>query len=239
MTTGSVLKKLSLATLGASVIALGAATSAQANSIIFDGGGPNPQTGREMTAWVQTDDFILSTAQSLTAVQFWTLERSSGKNWDGNLSYFLFNDNGGLPANTPFVSGNGVNIVKQATGNTNNPFDDYGFNLQEYKYSFNLQNSISLSASTKYWLGLHLSFDFDRDEIHWESTSAGFGSTGKESFQGTFDNWEDNGINHAFNLNGTSEKVPEPSSILGFLALGTLGAGSLKRKQQQKVVVKA
>jgi hypothetical protein len=38
----------------------------------------------------------------------------------------------------------------------------------------------------------------------------------------------------------TPEKVPEPASTLGLLALGSLGAGSmLKRKQQQKATVKA
>lgn len=33
--------------------------------------------------------------------------------------------------------------------------------------------------------------------------------------------------------------VPEPASVLGLLAFGAMGAGSLKRKQQQKVAVKA
>jgi hypothetical protein len=38
----------------------------------------------------------------------------------------------------------------------------------------------------------------------------------------------------------TPEKVPEPTSVLGLLALGAMGAGSmLKRKQQQKATVKA
>ncbi|MEW5859093.1 MAG: PEP-CTERM sorting domain-containing protein, partial [Cyanobacteriota bacterium] len=31
--------------------------------------------------------------------------------------------------------------------------------------------------------------------------------------------------------------VPEPASVLGLLAFGAMGAGSLKRKQQQKVAV--
>lgn len=33
--------------------------------------------------------------------------------------------------------------------------------------------------------------------------------------------------------------VPEPASVLGLLAFGAMGAGLLKRKQQQKVAVKA
>lgn len=33
--------------------------------------------------------------------------------------------------------------------------------------------------------------------------------------------------------------VPEPASVLGLLVFGAMGAGSLKRKQQQKVAVKA
>ena len=71
--------------------------------------------------------------------------------------------------------------------------------------------------------------NFDRDEIYWSTTTPGVGSTGQESSSGTFNNWSNNGQHHAFYLTG--QKVPEPASVLGLLAIGALGAGSaLKRK---------
>lgn len=221
MKTSTVLKKLSIVSAGATSIALATMGTASA-SIIFDGGGPDQQNGNEMTRWVQTQDFILSQdiGTRLTDVHFWTFEAPGA--WDGTLDYFVFANAGGQPASTPFAQGAGANVVKTATGN-----QPLGFN--EYAYSFDLQTPLDLSANTTYWLGLHLSSNFDRDEIYWSTTTPGVGSTGQESSGGTFNNWSNNGEHHAFYLTG--QKVPEPASVLGLLAIGALGAGAaLKRK---------
>ncbi|GBL13159.1 hypothetical protein MTo_00449 [Microcystis aeruginosa NIES-1211] len=223
MKTSTVLKNLSIVSAGATSIALATMGTASA-SIIFDGGGPDQQDGNEMTQWVQTEDFILSQdiGTRLTDVHFWTFEDPGA--WDGTLDYFVFANAGGQPAGTPFAQGAGANVVKTATGNQT-------FGLNEYAYSFDLQTPLDLSANTTYWLGLHLSSNFDRDEIYWSwsTTTPGVGSTGQESFGGTFNNWSNNGQHHAFYLTG--QKVPEPASVLGLLAIGALGAGAaLKRK---------
>jgi hypothetical protein len=183
---------------------------------IFDNGGPDQVSGNEMTHWVQTEDFVLTTDSYLTDAHFWSVE---GGSWDGTLDYFLFADAGGVPAAAPFATGSAVNVSKVATGNVL-------FFGSEYEYSFDLASPIPLSGGTTYWFGLHLSNNFDRDEIYWETTNVGLGasgSTGVESEGGTFGNWFDNAQHHAFYLTGRA--IPEPTSLAlaGVSLMGVLG----------------
>jgi hypothetical protein len=160
---------------------------------------------------VGAEDFTLGATQQVTAANFWTLERPG--QWDGTLSYFLFADNGGVPASAFFASGQGANVTKQTTGNS-------AFGYTEYAYSFDLANPVNLLASTKYWFGLHLSNNFDFDEIYWETTGSGFGLQSKSSLGGTFDNWINNGTQRAFNLTGNAEAIPTPALLPGLIGMG-------------------
>jgi len=184
---------------------VGAATAA----IIFDGGSPNQQNGFEVTRWVGADDFVLTalTGTTLKGVHFWTLE---GGAWDGTLDYYLFTDESGQPASTPFAQGAGTNVTKTDTGAT-------VLGLSEYEYNFDLPVPLPLLANTTYWLGLHLSSNFVKNNIYWETTSSSLGSNSTNSDGGTFTNWETNtDENFAFHLVGSdATPVPTPLPLVG------------------------
>ena len=152
----------SLLTAAAMLLAVGPASAVT----IFDNGGPDRQSGNEMAQWVQTEDFVLATNSVVTGAHFWTGESGA---WDGTLDYFFFADAGGVPAAAPFASGTAVNVNKVATG------VPLGFGT-EYEYSFNLAAPVPVTGGTTYWFGLHLSSNFNRDEIYWETTNVGLGA---------------------------------------------------------------
>lgn len=188
---------------------------------IFNAGLPNLDNGYNVTLAVQADDFILGSDDTLTRVNFWTLE--PGDTWDGTLDYFIFADNSGEPASSPLYTGSGSNINRTATGNSALGYD-------EYAYSFDLPTPLTLSGATRYWLGLHLAADFStNDNIFWQTTGGNFGSTSHRSEGGSFDNWDDNFEQLAFNLVGDTGVVPEPTTIIGSIILGGV-LFPLKRK---------
>jgi hypothetical protein len=198
---------------------------AQAAGIAFDNGQPDLQSGYEATNWVEADDFAFSSDTLLTGVNLWTVE-DPYKNWDNTLEYFIFENAAGQPGSL-IASGNGVNVTKTSTGRNLR-----GYN--EFAYSFDLLNPISVLANIGYFLGLHFSSDYDRDEIYWEttSTSTGFGSSSYNSYLGNLNNWSNNGTQLAFQLKGDTQPVPEPITILGTLAAG--GIGTVLRRKSKK-----
>jgi hypothetical protein len=198
------------------------------NNILFDNGSPNLASGREVTQWVQAEDFTLNQNSTLGNVKFWTLE-SVDAFWDGTIKYFLFNSENDKPDKITFAMGTGVEIKKEATGRT--LYDSY----KEFTYSFDLENPVNLSANTKYWLGLHLSESFDRNNIYWETTNIGFGVNGMSAYLGNFNEWSrsSEGVERAFELNakssGDSQPVPEPSIMLSSFV--TIGIGTALRRK--------
>ncbi|RUT06219.1 hypothetical protein DSM106972_034250 [Dulcicalothrix desertica PCC 7102] len=185
--------------------------------VLFDNDGvPSLTAGREATLWIQAEDFAVEQDSWLDHIQFWTVE-APGSKWDGTVKYSLFEDIDGQPDTQPFVSGIGANVVKKATNRS--LFNYY----DEYSYSFDLEKPVKIAADTTYWLGLHLSSNFDRDEIYWETTDKGFGTNGMSAYLGELKNWSRSSapVERAFVLNSKSStntrEVPEPSAILGTL----------------------
>ena len=194
--------------------------------VLFDDGAPSLTAGREATLWIQAEDFAVKQDSLLDNIQFWTVEAPKSV-WDGTVEYSLFEDIDGTPDTQPFVSGIGANVVKKATNRS--LFNYY----DEYSYSFDLEKPVKIAANTTYWLGLHLSSNFDRDEIYWETTDKGFGTNGMSAYLGNFENWSRSSapVERAFVLNSKSSnntrEVPEPSVILGTL----LVVGVIKSKK--------
>jgi hypothetical protein len=195
---------------------------------IFNSGSPSLTTAREATAWIQAEDFVLNQNSTLKNIKFWTLEPDDAV-WDGTIEYSIFNDIDDTPDTVPFAAGTGVEIKKEATGRT--LYDIY----KEFAYSFDLDNHVSLSANRKYWLGLHLSSNFDLDQIYWQATDTGYGIKGKSAYLGNLDDWSrsSEGVERAFELSSISssdsQPVPEPSTMLGSCIALSIGI-SLRRK---------
>lgn len=215
-------------------------SSVQAAQVVFDNGLPDLKSANEASAWVQAEDFLLTTAKTITGVNFWSIETpnnwrgNSNYGWNGTIRYSIFSDVSGKPSNSALFSGNGVNISKTATNRT---YTKSSLQLNEYAYSFNFNSPIEIAANTTYWLGLHLSDSFnsgqvdDRNNVYWVTSSTGYGNKGTESFNGGFNNWRDTGVERAFQLT-SSENVPEPMTILGTMT--AIGFGAALRRRQNK-----
>lgn len=155
-------------------------TNEELDNVIFDNGSPDLLVSWEFTQWVLAEDFVLDEDYILTDFHFTTVEIGE---WDGTVQYFLFFDDGGKPASSPFVSGTVLeaDLVRE-------PIDPV-FN-QKFAYWVDLETPVELDAHTTYWFGLHMASDYDnRDNIFWQATSSEIGSFAHESHLGTFDNW--------------------------------------------------
>ncbi|MEA5571188.1 PEP-CTERM sorting domain-containing protein [Calothrix sp. UHCC 0171] len=197
---------------------------------IFNNGSPDLISGREATVWIQAEDFVIKENTILNSIKFWTVE-SPESIWDGTIEYSLFYDRDGTPDTQPFISGYGVDIFKKSTGRAL-----YGY-YNEFAYTFDLATPVNLLANNKYWLGLHLSSNFELDGIYWETTSGGFGLPGISAYEGDTHNWSreySEPVERAFVLmtksHGDSRSIPEPSMILGTVIV----AGTILRRQMKK-----
>lgn len=198
-----------------------ASASALSAAIVYDNGLPNQRDGNEATEWVQAEDFVLSAPGQIASAGFWTIEKH-GSVWDGNLSWNIFADSAGQPGSSVF---SGIAVPNRAA--TTNINVVTGF-YDEFRYEFNFPGTLTLAAGSTYWLGLHLSKDFNRDEIYWEGTSTGQGFYGHQSDGGTFNNWNVINVQHAFFLSSTP--VPEPASAVAVLGTSALLVGRRMRK---------
>ena len=194
----------------------------------FDGGGPEGRDGGEVTYNVWADDFVLSSDHTLTNVNFWTLENLAGvQGWDGTVEYFIFN-NGQMKPGSVLENSIGVNVQKDPLGQVGTT------NYLGFKYSFQLNQPINLTANTTYWLGLHLASDYvARDWIFWQDSDTAFGSVAFYADGGDFNTWQKslalNPSSLAFNLGEDPTLVPIPSAVW-LLGSGLIGFIGIRKK---------
>ena len=207
------MKRLSHAIVVAAATAL-AAVPAQA-TVIYDNGGPNTDDGNEATQWVQTEDFSFAGGTTVGGAGAYISGRGDISAWDGNFTYYIFASSGGLPGAT-LQTGN-VSVTPVDTGLP-------AFDGNAYLFEFDFLSPFDAAAGMTYYLGIHASTDFNRDEIYWVTTAPNGTAFGEESDGGTLNNWFSNFEEHAFYLTDVGMAVPEPSTwammLLGFGAAG-------------------
>lgn len=208
-----------LSLINAGILAGALSTVAQAG-VVYNNGSPNQAGGNEMTAWIQSEDFILTSATTITGVLFWSFDVGLA---DGSVSWLIYSDSAGTP---------GAVI---GSGNTNAITRTAGAPLltgTEYMNEFFITPT-ALTAGT-YHLGLHNGTlgVTTRSEFYWETTGVQIGSFGWEDIAPFGVNgWNNNSGEHAFLLTSDERTVPEPGSIalLGIAA----GVGlSLARRRK-------
>lgn len=193
--------------------------------IIYDNGGASDgDSGNETTQWVQADDFNIASGGTVGGAGVF-IGATGGDPlsvWDGTLEYFLFSDGGTTPG-ALLASGNGVNVSTADTGIS------WCCSGNAWLFEFEFESGFTAAAGTDYWLGIHLSSNYDRDELYWIA-QAGSSGNQSESEGGTFDNWTNGSVERAYYLTDGAASVPAPASVALF-GLGLAGIGfSRKRK---------
>lgn len=183
-------------------------------TVVFDNGLPNAIDGNETTAWLQSEDFAIAGGAAITGAGVYFAGRGGIGAWDGVVDYFLFGDAGGTPG-ALLASGAGSNVATVDSGIA------WCCGGNAFLLTFDFASAFNAIAGTTYWFGIHLSSDYNRDEIYWVQTSTGLMGAGQESNGGTMNNWASNGRQHAYYLVAEQRDVPEPASIL-LLGLGLL-----------------
>jgi hypothetical protein len=212
--------KTCLMILASTALTMGA-VSAEA-AVVYNNGAPNNVNGNETTAWVQAEQFSFGGATNVAGAGVYL---AGSGTYDGNFQYYIFADAAGTPGSV-LASGS----VTPTITDTGVPWP-FGGNTRLFAFNFN--SIFNAAAGTTYWLGIHASSDFARDEIYWVTTAANATATGFESSGGTFNNWFNNGQEHAFYLEGAriGGAVPEPATwalMIGGFALA--GAAARARR---------
>jgi hypothetical protein len=204
--------------------ALGLMSAAKADTIIYDNGAPNQANGNEMTEWIQSEDFSLLSAASITGIKFWTVEQAGG--YAGSIYYSINSDSAGTPGSS-LASGTIAPVSRTSTGNSL-------FFGDEFEYVLSI-TQLNLGAGM-YHLLLHngsLAGDV-RSEVYWETTNGNATQTGLED-QTPFGtgSWVNNGQEHAFQLlgGGTQQEVPEPGAMAMMFGAGVVGLVLVRRRK--------
>lgn len=228
MKLGAMMRKAQAIWLAA-LATVSLSASAQA-SVVYSNGDPLGTNGLESTAWVTADDFNLGSGANLATAGVYFATPTGLSSWDGTVFWNIFADASGTPG-ASLASGGGVVL----SGATTTAFtcSQCGNHPEVYLVEFALNNFVA-TAGTTYWLGIHMSSDFNDDGVYWMNAANNGTNNALSSQGGTFDNWTNFEVGQlAFYLTDASDRaVPEPSTwalmLFGFGAMGF----ALRRKQR-------
>lgn len=214
-------------TLGIAGLALAAVlgfASVAHSAVIYNNGGPNSSSGNDATQWVQAEDFGFGLGATVGGAGVYIAGFGGIGNWDGALDYWIFGDSGGSPG-AILTSGAAQNLAVSDSGVA------WCCGGNAWLVDFDFASNFAASAGITYWLGIHLSTNFDRDDIYWVTTATNGTTRGNESNGGTFNNWFNNGQEHAYYLKGARVpgEVPAPAA-LSIVGLGLAALGLARRR---------
>ena len=236
MAISNLLKNLSVATVGAALIAVGVAGTAQAATLHetdfinnadrtnFNGFEGLPDTISYGS--VYTEDGIKVEQLNGEPNDIWTTYQYWGA--EGLRSWYPNGGDYGFTKITRQDSSNFVNIgLLIGSG--------YGSNSPiTYVYDV-LNNGVSLLSGTLLKSNSPNYLGFSGGDFNEIRLAAYYGSDPQKTIGG----YQALAID-SIELSGTSKSVPEPGTLLGLFGVAALGAGSaMKRKQQQQATVKA
>ena len=164
-----------ITTIRGSLLALALAGMAHAGTV--GNGAPNQSGGSDLNGYLEADNFSLSDAIYLTAVQYWTLQNDS-TDYSGDTVWEIYQDASGLPGS--LTASGDTAATGTATGKTT-----YG--LAEYSCSFTI--NVPLAAGN-YWLGLHNGSNsgIPSTSFYW-AWSAGTGNSQSQDLSVTSSAW--------------------------------------------------
>ena len=177
------------------------------DELLFESGPPDSPYGlriSDITPIASADDFITTDDWTIGYAEFWTDEMPDMFAWDGTIKYYIFENGDGVPTGAPIYQGDGKSITKTPDSDVNTIY--LGF-----KYTFEFQEPLELSANTIYWLALSIGGGgtLDTTQAFWHATTNRVLSNAVIS--GDLINWSQYYFNLAFRLYSVSEK---PISVL-------------------------
>lgn len=210
--------------------------------IVFDQSSVAPNTAGSLAIsdYVTAEDFVVSSAVTLTGLQVWLFDARATSdngildNFGGTLSWGIFADSAGSPG-TLLATGADATPVLTDTG-----FNGTGGTFAGDVVRAGLVLSGPSLAAGTYWLGLHegtWGSAYDLSSIFWYATTTGFGSTARTNIDEVTLGapWTDPGFPEfitAFRLSGVVvQVVPEPPTApLLLLSLCALGLALVRRR---------